>query len=151
MKISRKAEYAFRALSAMARRPRTTVSQIDELAASEKIPVKFLEQILGTIKRAGLLRSRRGVGGGFQLERDPNQITLGEILIAIDGPFQPCTCTVAEPSKSAAQPCDCGKQGGCGTSRVFSELQILVNDFLKRTSLADLAAREQNTAIQFDI
>ncbi len=151
MKISRRAEYALRALSAMAQRPRTMVSQIDELAKAEHIPMKFLEQIMGALKRAGLLRSRRGVGGGFQLERDPRQINVGEVLAAVDGPFQPCSCTVADPARAASMVCECGKAGGCGTGKVFTELQVLVNDFLGHISLADLAARGQRTDMHFEI
>ena len=151
MKISRRAEYALRALSAMAQRPMTAVSQIDELAKAERIPMKFLEQILGALKRAGLLKSRRGVGGGFQLERDPRHIHLEEILAAVDGPFQPCSCTGPDPSRAGGIVCECGKAGGCGTGRVFTELQVMVNGFFRRISLADLAARGQRADMHFEI
>jgi Rrf2 family protein len=129
MRISRKAEYALRALTAMARKPAASTSQIEELAAAERIPVKFLEQILLTLKRAGLLRSRRGVGGGYQLERPPEGISVGEIVTAIDGPFEP-------------MPCAGEAVGGCGVGRVFRDLQTAVNQQLGKTSLADVVARE---------
>src|SRR6187200_1246151 len=142
MRISRKAEYALRALTAMARKPPTTTSQIEELASAGHIPVKFLEQILLTLKKAGLLRSRRGVGGGYQLDLPPARISLSDILTAIDGPFQPMSCTPPEPGKSLRAGCECGTPGGCGTGRIFTDLQNQVHAFLSTTTLADIIARE---------
>lgn len=152
MRISRKAEYALRALTAMARKPLSATSQIEELAAAGHIPVKFLEQILLTLKKAGLLKSRRGVGGGYQLDLPASRITLAEILTAIDGPFRPMSCTPPEPGKQAGTACECGIPGGCGAGRVFTDLQNLVHAFLTSTTLADMLAREGTAAsMQFDI
>ena len=150
MRISRKAEYALRALTAMARKPPTATSQIDELAGSERIPVKFLEQILLTLKRAGLLRSRRGVGGGYQLERPAARISVAEVINAIDGPFEPMPCTGEAVRRDGT--CPCGVPGGCGIGRVFRDLQVQVNQFLEGISLADVVAREPaGGAMVFDI
>lgn len=152
MRISRKAEYALRAITAMARKPLSAISQIEELAAAEKIPVKFLEQILLTLRKAGLLRSRRGVGGGYQLELPANRISLGDVLTAVDGPFHPMSCTQSDPAKASRAKCECGIPGGCGTGRIFTDLQKLVNAFLYQTTLADAIAREAaTTMMQFDI
>lgn len=150
MRISRKAEYALRALTAMARKPPSATSQIEELASSEHIPLKFLEQILLTLKKAGLLRSRRGVGGGYQLDLPAARISLADILTAIDGPFQPMSCTPSEPGKNLKTACDCGTPGGCGCGRIFTDLQCQVHAFLSSASLADVLAREA-AAMQFEI
>ena len=150
MRISRKAEYALRALTAMARKPLNAVSQIEELASAEHIPLKFLEQILLTLKKAGLLKSRRGVGGGYQLDLPPARISLADILTAVDGPFRPMSCTPPEPGGRAKAACDCGTAGGCGPGRIFTDLQTRVHEFLNRTTLADALMREQ-AAMQFDI
>jgi Rrf2 family transcriptional regulator, iron-sulfur cluster assembly transcription factor len=151
MHLSRKAEYAVRAMTALARKPAGVSSSIEELAARERLPVKFLEQILLTLKRAGLLQSRRGVGGGYQLQRPPERIALDEILTPIDGPFQPMRCTPLDPSRAGDTVCGCGVLGGCGPGRVFSELQRDVQAFFQRTSLADVVARESGASMQFDI
>ena len=74
--------------------------QIQELSRIESIPVKFLEQILLIMKRAGLLRSKRGIGGGYQLDRSPEEITLGEIVTLIDGAFAPLSITPADSEKA---------------------------------------------------
>jgi len=150
MRISRKAEYALRALANMARQPLSAVSRVEELASAERVPQKFLEQILLTLKKAGLLRSRRGVGGGYQLERPPGRISLAEVLTAVDGPFQPMCCTPPEPGGQLRGACECGTPGGCGAGRIFTELQTKMHEFLSRTTLTDMLAREQ-AVMQFEI
>jgi Rrf2 family protein len=89
MKLSKKAEYALRALVAMGREREGTNFSIQDLASKERIPLKFLEQILLALKNGGLLRSKRGVGGGYQLVTRPERITLGEVVTLFDGPFAP--------------------------------------------------------------
>ncbi|MBE7496684.1 MAG: Rrf2 family transcriptional regulator [Verrucomicrobiaceae bacterium] len=89
MKVSKKAEYALRALVAMGRAREGTNFSIQDLARSEGIPLKFLEQILLALKNGGLLRSKRGVGGGYQLVTRPERITLGEIIMLFDGAVDP--------------------------------------------------------------
>lgn len=140
MNLSRKAEYAMRAAVALARRPAASTCQIEELSAAEHIPVKFLEQILLTLRKADILRSKRGLGGGYQLNRPATEISLGEIVKVIEGPYVPVTCA-SEAAESGA--CECGVPGGCGVGRVFRELQGKVNGFLDQTSLADVVQRER--------
>jgi Rrf2 family protein len=89
MKLSKKAEYALRALVAMGREREGTNFSIQDLAHNEGIPLKFLEQILLALKNGGLLKSKRGVGGGYQLVTRPERITLGEVVALFDGPFDP--------------------------------------------------------------
>ena len=86
MRLSKKCEYAFRALFAVARRPEQQFS-IAELARRESIPTKFLEQILLGLRHAGVLSSKRGVGGGYALCRHPEEITVAEVVRAMDGPL----------------------------------------------------------------
>jgi len=141
MKLSRKAEYAMRALLAMARSPETSTFAIQEIAAAERIPLKFLEQILLVLKNGGLLRSKRGVGGGYQFQKTPLRITLGEIIQLIDGPFEPIHCTTMTGQPGAS--CECGIPGGCGLGQVFGGLRDDVNEWLGRTTLADVLEREK--------
>lgn len=85
MQISRKADYAVRATTILASLAPDKTMQAQELAEAGKIPIKFLEQILLVLKRAGILRSKRGVGGGYRLNRESRHVTLGEIIEAVDG------------------------------------------------------------------
>lgn len=150
MKLSRKAEYAMRALLAMARAPETPTFSIQDIAHRERIPLKFLEQILLTLKNGGLLRSKRGVGGGYQFQRTPLKISLGEIVQLIDGPFEPIPCAGSVGKPGAA--CECGVPGGCGLGQVFAELRSDVNDWLAGTTLGDVLERERGREpVSFEI
>lgn len=142
MRVSRKAQHALRAIVALARKPDSATVSIDELSTLAGIPSKFLEQILLTLKRAGLLRSRRGVGGGYQLGRPPHALTLRDILTAVDGPFHPIDCTAPDPAQFGSTACECKVPGGCGLGSVFTDLQRLVNDFLERTTIEEVLSRQ---------
>ena len=86
MKISVKVDYACRVLAEMARLHGTgALAQIESLAAAEAVPPNFLAQILGALRDAGLVTSKRGSQGGYALARPPEQITLYDILTAVDG------------------------------------------------------------------
>jgi Rrf2 family protein len=86
VQISARADYAVRALLSLAAAEPVTVSALS-LAAEQQLPRKFLEAILADLRRAGLVRSQRGPDGGYRLPRPPAEITLGEVLRAIDGPL----------------------------------------------------------------
>jgi Rrf2 family protein len=142
MHISKKAEYALRAMVALARRAQGPPALIEDVSAAEHIPMKFLEQILLALRKADLLRSKRGVGGGYHINHAPQEISLGDVVRVIDGPFEPMACTRADPERFGRQPCACGVAGGCGLGAVFTDLQKSVNAFLAQTTLADVLARE---------
>jgi Rrf2 family protein len=84
--ISAKSDYAVRALLALAARHPGQVRG-EELASEQELPRKFLEAILGDLRRGGLVRSQRGTVGGFTLARDPAQITIGQVRRVVDGPL----------------------------------------------------------------
>ncbi len=149
MKLSRKAEYAMRALLAMARSPETSTFSIQDIASSERIPLKFLEQILLVLKNGGLLRSKRGVGGGYQFQKAPLRITLGEVIQLIDGPFEPIPCASAAAGGGS---CECDIPGGCGLGQVFGGLRSTVNDWLQNMTLGDVLEKEKaRQPLSFDI
>jgi Rrf2 family protein len=135
MKVSKKAEYALRALVAMGRAREGTNFSIQDLARSEGIPLKFLEQILLALKNGGLLRSKRGVGGGYQLVTKPARITLGEVVTIFDGPFDPLP-----GSESAA------------LGQVFGGLKEQVTRWFTDTTVSDVIERErQKESVSFEI
>lgn len=84
--VSARGEYAARAALGLAARHPSTMSA-QSLAEAQELPYKFLEAILADLRRAGLVRSQRGVDGGYTLSRAPSEITLGEVLRAVDGPL----------------------------------------------------------------
>lgn len=85
MQISARSDYAVRALLVLATEPQLVTGE--ELAVRQDLPRKFLEAILADLRRAHLVRTRRGAQGGYQLERPAEQITLGQVIRAVDGPL----------------------------------------------------------------
>lgn len=108
MRISKKAEYALRALVAISRQPAKSWP-IQELASAERIPIKFLEQILLSLRRAGILSSKRGVGGGYTLIRPAAETSVGEVIWLFDGPCAPVACS----AEQQCEPCSCPDQRTC--------------------------------------
>ncbi len=128
MKISAKAEYACLAILALAR-PRSDDSpvRIREIAEANGIPERYLVQILLQLKGAGLVHSTRGASGGYRLARPSSQISLGEVLIAIDGPGEP----PRESHEPAAQV----------LAAVWEHIRLAERAVLDQTSIADLCQR----------
>jgi Rrf2 family protein len=130
--ISHKAKYALRALVALARQGNSMM--IGEIAARERIPRKFLEQILLELKRHGIVMSRRGKLGGYDLLMPADQITYGQVLRIIDGPIAPLPCL----SRIAYRRCaDCQPEDECEIRRVFARVATSAREVLDRTTIAD--------------
>jgi len=136
MKVSKKGEYALRALidlgiAAEVGRP---LIQVTELADSEQIPVKFLEQIMQLLKGSGLVESRRGKYGGYHLARPAGMITIGQVVRLIDGPLAPIGCV----SQTAYEKCSCPDETHCGLRMLMLDVRNAIASILDRYSLADV-------------
>jgi Rrf2 family protein len=92
MKLSRKGVYALRVLPHLAAAYGREPLSVAELARAEDVPPKYLEQILSTLRKQGLLVSERGKEGGYALRKPPEEITLGDVIRALDGPLAPIPC-----------------------------------------------------------
>ena len=137
MRLSKKGEYALRALIELALHADQGIIQSQALATKENIPAKFLEQILFALKNAGILHSRRGAGGGYTLSRPAEQITLGEVIRLIDGPLAPIRCA----SKTAPERCTCPDESTCGLRQLMLEVRDAISDIVDHTTLADVCER----------
>ncbi|MDD2696127.1 MAG: Rrf2 family transcriptional regulator [Anaerolineales bacterium] len=140
MRLSKRGEYGLRAMIDLALwdgHQGDGVVQIKEICEREKIPTKFLEQILLTLKNAGLLHSKMGVGGGYYLARPAVEISLGHIVRILDGPLAPVRCV----SQMAYEPCGCPDEQSCGLRLAMLDVRNAIADILDNTSLADVAAR----------
>lgn len=132
--ISQKAKYALRALSALARAEAGAPLQISEIAERQKIPKKFLEQILLDLKHNGMVTSRRGKQGGYLLLRPADEITYGEVLRLIDGPIAPLPCL----SLTAYRRCeDCSGESDCEVRHVFARVADETRSVLFSTTIVD--------------
>jgi len=149
MKLSKKAEYALRALVAMGRQPQGCTFSILEISTSESIPLKFLEQILLALKNGGILRSKRGVGGGYQLARPATHLSLADVVEIIDGPIQLMSCSAPAGKLTS---CECGIIGGCGLGRSFAKVRDQLRDWLKKTTIASIVEQDNApSGISFEI
>jgi Rrf2 family protein len=147
MRLSKRGEYGLRAMIILAEAPSEgdfpIMMQIKEISQREQISPKFLEQILLTLKNAGLLHSKMGIGGGYYLARPASEITLGQIFRVLDGPVAPIKCV----SQMAYETCGCPDEETCGLRLVMSDVRNAIADIIDNTSLADVTQR-QNTVRQ---
>ncbi|NNG46870.1 MAG: Rrf2 family transcriptional regulator [Deltaproteobacteria bacterium] len=140
MRLSKKTEYALKALIYAARYPEGTTFQIKELAERNGIPKKFLELILLELKNAGIVQSRRGVGGGYLLVRHPEAVRSSEIIEAIEGPVVPLKVPKGRGRRLPRE------ELSPAVSRLVRETSEAIEAALDRWTLADLAREEQEAA-----
>jgi Rrf2 family protein len=142
--ISQKAKYALRALAALARSDGSRPMLIGDIAEQQKIPKKFLEQILLDLKHRGLVMSKRGKEGGYLLLKPANEITFGEILRMIDGPIAPLPCL----SQTAYRKCDdCLNEQDCEIRHVFARVAEATRAVLFSATIADTLNESGRAAV----
>jgi Rrf2 family iron-sulfur cluster assembly transcriptional regulator len=129
MKVSTRGDYAARALLSLALHGSEQPTSVKEIAERTGLPQPYLEQILLAVKGAGLVRSKRGVGGGYVLARPPAEITLADILAAVDGPL---TTLMGEHDHC---------EGHCILQEVWVGVSDETRQILERFTLADLVER----------
>ena len=134
--LTKKAQYAFRALTVLAKAHASSEDggwmSAKQICASSPMSVKFLEQILGELRSAGIVKSRRGASGGHALSMAPDEVTLAKVIRLMDGPIAPLACV----SLNYYERCEDCKEEECGLRRVMVEsrdaqLSILEHRFLK--------------------
>jgi Rrf2 family protein len=135
MKVSTKGDYGIRALVELAVHYGEGTIQSAEIAARQRIPEPYLDQLLTTLRRAGFIRSVRGPQGGHELIREPLSLPLKEVVEALEGSLNPIDCL----EESSA----CSRGGGCAQRGLWEEIRQATVAILDRTTLADLAARER--------
>jgi Rrf2 family protein len=141
--ISKKTKYALKALIYLAREYDRGPILISDLARDERIPKKFLELILLTLKNNGVLQSRKGKGGGYYLGKPPREISMGSVIRILDGPLAPVPC-VSETAYARCQ--ECADERTCGIRQVMKDVRDTMAGILDGTSLADLLEREAKAA-----
>jgi Rrf2 family protein len=136
MKISKRGEYALRALIdiGIASQLGKTLVRIGELAEHEKLPVKFLEQILMQLKGGGFVSSKRGKQGGYYLRKAMDQITFGAVIRLVEGPLAPISCV----SVTAYEKCSCPDEAHCGLRMIMLDVRNAIADILDKYTLADV-------------
>jgi len=141
MKISTKGEYGIRALIELTQRYQQGYVQSSDIATTRNIPENYLYQLLITLRKAGVIRSRRGPQGGHMLARPPEQITLAEVVAILEGPISPTLCS----QDGVENDCPFGER--CAVREVWLGITDVMRQTLEATTFAALAAKErQNIA-----
>ena len=141
VRVSTRGDYASRALLSLAlHADESGPTSVRDIAERTGLPQPYLEQILLALKGAGIVRSKRGVGGGYILARDPSQITLGEIVSAVDGPIT--LGDFGEPHQDGA----CDHEGQCVLLAVWAGISGRIRQHLDSFTLADIAAMARGQA-----
>ena len=136
MKLSKRGEYALRALIdlGISRELGRPLLQISELVEKEKLPEKFLVQILVQLREAGIIETRRGKHGGYSLARPMDAINFGHVIRLIDGPLAPIACC----SQTAYARCTCPDEAHCGLRMLMLDVRNAIANVLDRYTLADI-------------
>ncbi len=131
MKLSTKTRYGTRAMVELAVAYPDAEMSVKEIAKRQRLSVKYLEQIMMPLKSAGLVKSSRGVHGGYALTRPPSEIRLSEIYTAVEGPLAIIECL--------KESVGCQMREVCPTQRVWRRMNAAIAGVLEDTTLADLA------------
>jgi len=133
--LTKKAKYGLKAMVDLAGLPPGRSTFVAEIAERNGIPKKFLDAILGELRNAGLLSSKKGKSGGYMLAQHAEGITVGEIIRVLDGPLAPLPCA----SRSAFSPCqDCEDIGRCEVRMMMLEVREAIAGVLDHRTLAEM-------------
>src|ERR671916_1084680 len=138
MRLTQKSKYATRALMELALDGCDSPLGVYEVARRQRIPERFLEQIFGDLRRAGMLESRRGAHGGFCFSISPEEITVLDIVEILDGEIRPARC-------SAGGQCYIADAPLCATSEIWDEARVALEEVFGRYTIAEIAAKERRT------
>jgi Rrf2 family transcriptional regulator, cysteine metabolism repressor len=133
MSISTRGRYGLRALLEIAQNHGNEPINIRDISKSQKISMSYLEQILHRLKKAGLIRSIRGAKGGYLLAKESNQITIKDIVKVLDGPIGVAYCDFPNLREKS-----CIGPKVCASSILWKRLELTIDDFLSKVTLADL-------------
>jgi Rrf2 family protein len=140
LKLSNKGLYGIKALYELARNYGCAPVTIREISGRHGMPVPFLEQVLHRLKQTGLVKSCRGVNGGYFLARSPADITLGDAVRALEGPIALCDCYIKSGIKDSKK-----KKSHCVTSRIYKKLGKKVEEAFDSVTLHELAEEKIET------
>lgn len=134
MKLSKRSEYGLKALIELAAYHGQGVLPAPQIACKHSISVKFLEQILLDLRRAGIVHSRQGLHGGYYLARPPEEITIGQVVRTLDGTLAPIRCV----SRMSYERCTCPDEDLCELRLIMLQVRNAISDVLDNISLADI-------------
>ena len=132
--LTNKGKYGLKALVYLAQLPQGQLALVNDIATANTIPKKFLDAILGELRNAGFVQSRKGKGGGYRLARLPEDIRVGSIVRVLDGPLAPYPCA----SRTRYEPCDDCDVTTCQVRHVMLDVREAIAEVLDHKSLAEM-------------
>lgn len=140
LKVSTKSTYAIRALTHLAKYANGNAIRAADISDQQNIPEAFLEQIFSKLKKAKIVEAIRGPHGGFKLARNPNEITLADIIFVLEGPFEPVMCTQPENKTK-----DCHVVEGCSSRIVCNELDGAIIGTLSKHTIGSMTRKGEHS------
>lgn len=144
MRISTKGRYAVRLLLDIAMNDMAEPVRLKDTAERQNISMKYLEQIISILVRAGIVKSIRGPQGGYRLVREPKDYTVGMILRCVEGSLAPVACLEDEMN-------ECERRSGCVTLRIWQELNAAINGVVDKYTLQDLVEWQTDASFEYVI
>ena len=138
MIFSTRSEYGVRVMVELARRGGDTPVALAEIAEHERLPLAYLEHLVARLRRAGLIESRRGAHGGYLLAREPEEITMAEVVEALEGAIAPVECITAAPDGTLQCSLEADARHVCTTKVLWGRVRGAIVDTLEQTTLAEL-------------
>ncbi len=145
MKVSTRGEYGVRAMVALAKHHGQGSMSISAMSKASGVPMPYLEQLIGPLRRAGLVESKRGARGGYQLTRDPGEVAVGEVYRIMEGPVAPMECVSEDVTEQT-----CPLIDGCETRPVWLRMRDAIVDSIDSVTLADLIMQAPRRASSSD-
>ncbi|GAC1438539.1 MAG: Rrf2 family transcriptional regulator [Solirubrobacteraceae bacterium] len=138
MMFSTRAEYGVRVMVELARRAADEPVPLAEIADHEGLPLAYLEHLVARLKRAELIESRRGARGGYMLAREPREITMAEVVEALEGTIAPIECISSSPDGTVVCSRESDPNHVCTTKLLWTRVRFAVVRTLEDTRLSDL-------------
>jgi Rrf2 family protein len=129
MKISTKGRYALRVMIDLAVNDKGDYVSLKDISNRQEVSLKYLEQIMAMLNKAGYVKSTRGNNGGYRLAKSPEEYKVGDILRKTEGDLAPIACVNGE---------ECGKRENCKTFKFWQGLDNVINEYVDSKTLADL-------------
>ncbi len=146
MRLSTRGDHAVRALLELSASGSGEALPLSELAERTGISSKYLEQILMRLRTARVVRGKRGIHGGYMLARDPQQLTVGEVIRVMEGPLAPSPCA-SQTAHVACPAYRCPSEESCVMRGLWVEVRDAISDVVDRTTFGDLARRTREQCV----
>ncbi|HEY3164633.1 MAG TPA: Rrf2 family transcriptional regulator [Candidatus Limnocylindrales bacterium] len=143
MRLSRRSEYGIRALVDLVRHDDAAPVPLAALAERNRLPPKFLEQIMSTLKHGGIVRTTLGAHGGYAMATDPAAVSIGRVIRLLDGALAPLPCV----SLRYYARCSCPDEATCSLRDVMLDVRDAILEILDKETLSELAARQGRASI----